>query len=224
MRVVTWNMGYWLHRGQHDDAWQYLRDELKPDIALLQEVRPPPMNPGEEVVFEGIAGGWGTAIYSTVGPLASGVYPRYPGRIAGAHVDLDGSSVALASVHAPIIENRVFPHLANIFDDIEAELGGDTFVVGGDLNSARLAETIWPKYGHGPFFDRVTNGVFVDAHFTLNGEEVQTVFRPRARHRLQDDHLFVSRDLWPRLISCEAVDNPATRSLSDHIPLVLEIG
>jgi hypothetical protein len=44
-------MGYWLYRGQHDDACKYLRDQLKPDIALLQETRPPAIDTGEEIVF-----------------------------------------------------------------------------------------------------------------------------------------------------------------------------
>jgi hypothetical protein len=37
MRVATWNMGYWGHSRSHDDAWRWLLNELRPDIALLQE-------------------------------------------------------------------------------------------------------------------------------------------------------------------------------------------
>src|SRR4051812_2089824 len=41
MKLVTWNLGYWQFRRHHQDAWQYLRDETRPDIALLQETCPP---------------------------------------------------------------------------------------------------------------------------------------------------------------------------------------
>ncbi len=41
MRIVTWNMDYWKHRSSHDDAWHWLLDTLKPDIALVQECAPP---------------------------------------------------------------------------------------------------------------------------------------------------------------------------------------
>lgn len=43
MRVVTWNMNYW---PRSDDArtksWDFLRLELRADIALVQEAVPPP--------------------------------------------------------------------------------------------------------------------------------------------------------------------------------------
>jgi endonuclease/exonuclease/phosphatase family metal-dependent hydrolase len=36
---------------------------------------------------------------------------------------------------------------------------------------------------------------------------------------LQDDHLFMSRDLVPGLRSCEVVEDVVTRRVSDHVPL-----
>jgi hypothetical protein len=41
MRILTWNMGYWGHSKAHAVAWQWLLDELRPDIAMLQECVPP---------------------------------------------------------------------------------------------------------------------------------------------------------------------------------------
>jgi hypothetical protein len=40
MRVVTWNMGCGpnsSYRKSHDEAWRYLLQELRPDVALVQE-------------------------------------------------------------------------------------------------------------------------------------------------------------------------------------------
>jgi hypothetical protein len=54
MKVVTWNMGYWGHASAHDAAWHWLLDELSPDIALLQECRPPDWvsESGRRVLFD----------------------------------------------------------------------------------------------------------------------------------------------------------------------------
>ena len=69
MKVVTWNMGYWGHASAHDAAWHWLLDELSPDIALLQECRPPDWvsESGRRVLFDPAYPGtptqpWGTAL------------------------------------------------------------------------------------------------------------------------------------------------------------------
>ncbi len=41
MKILIWNLGYWQHSKYHDEAWNYLCNDLRPDLALLQEVRPP---------------------------------------------------------------------------------------------------------------------------------------------------------------------------------------
>lgn len=44
MRLISWNMsaGFGFEAEKHIRAWEFLRDELKPDVALLQEAVPPP--------------------------------------------------------------------------------------------------------------------------------------------------------------------------------------
>ena len=224
MKILAWNLGYWQFRRHHMDAWAYLRNELKPDIALLQEVCPPPLEDGENLVFEEIHNGWGTALYGKGVSLDRVFLEEYPGRIAAALVQMSGEQVFYAaSVHAPIIEKRVFPHLDNIFDEIEAVFSKGTFVIGGDLNSARLAEEVWPGHGHGPFFKRIDSGRFFDCCRKFHPEEIQTFFRPNQIHPFQDDHLFVSADLEDRVVACDVIHNKVTRRVSDHIPLVAEL-
>ena len=225
MKFVTWNLGYWQFRQHHTDAWAYLRDELQPDIALLQEVYPPTLEDGEVFLFEEIHNGWGTALYGKGVSLGRVTLAKNPGRVAAALAQLSdgGEPFYVASVHAPIIGNRVFPHLDHIFDEIETAFSQGTFVVGGDLNSARLAEKVWPGYGHGPFFERLERGRFFDCCRKFHSEEIQTIFRPRQIHPLQDDHLFVSAGLADRVLACEVIHNEITRKVSDHIPLAAEI-
>jgi len=158
MRIITWNLGYWQYTSQHDKAWDYLLNDLKPDLALLQEVKPPQWLPSHKIVFEEIATGWGTAIYAPSLPLSRGHFLSYPGRVAIASSILGDLPLLFASIHAPIIKNRVFPHLNNIFEEIESKENANSAVIGGDLNSARLAEKVWPGNGHGPFFERIDTG------------------------------------------------------------------
>ena len=225
MKVITWNMGYWLHRSQHDEAWAYLREALRPDLALLQETSRAKTLDLEAMVFHEIHPGWGTAIYSRDQPLNEMQYEgKYPGRVVAATASLlNGEMLFLASIHAPIIENRVFPHLSNIVDEVDRMAPGRTAILGGDLNSARLAEDVWPGYGHGPFFEKMDRSRYVNCCWHIHGRELQTYFRPRSKHPFQDDHLFITRELLPRLKSCYVIENTLTRRVSDHIPVMIEV-
>ena len=224
MKVLTWNLGYWQHRPHHADAWAYLRNTIRPHIALLQEVRILDREPDEDILFKEITRGWGTAVYVKGGKLEEITVNAHPKRVATAFVRMGaGLEIRIASIHAPIIRNRVFPHLDDIFDELENRFAGHAAILGGDLNSARLAEKVWPGYGHGPFFERFENGPFFDCHRKFNHQEVQTFFRKNQINPFQDDHLFVSRDLAEHVKSCKVLHNHETRRFSDHIPLVAEI-
>ena len=224
MRVITWNLGFWQHKTHHNEAWDYLRNEIKPDLALLQEVSPPKLPENEHILFRVIHEGWGTALYTRGMPLKELKFKTHPGRVAAAQVEgASGKKIVLVSIHAPIIGNRVFPYLEQIFDEIESLVANQTFIVGGDLNTARLAEKVWPGHGHGPFFERLAKSIFFDSVHKFHSEEQQTIFRPGQRYPFQDDHIFVSHDLAEQVRSCNVLNNEATRSFSDHIPVLAEI-
>lgn len=225
LRVITWNLGYWQHRTAHEKTWAYLRNELKPDLALLQEAHPVELCDEEHMLFKKIHQDWGTAVYTRNMPLKE--FPlesKYPGRTATAQLELEQDKEAIViSIHAPIIGGRIFPHLDEIFQEVEKAVSGKTFIIGGDLNTARLAETVWPGHGHGPFFQKLAKSIFFDCHHKLHTNEEQTYFRPNSKHPFQDDHLFVSHNLADHVKSCHALSNETTRSISDHVPLVAEI-
>lgn len=225
MKVVTWNLGYWDHRETHEEGWNYLLETVKPDLALLQEVRPPDFLHDWAIVFYEVRGGWGTAIYSR--DLALSNIPLgedYPGRVVGASTLLqNGERLYLASVHAQT--GPVFPRLSHIMDEILGAYADQPTIVGGDLNSARLAATVWPGAGDGPFWERIDSerSSVVDCCQRINGRELQTIFKEGAKHPFQDDHLFISRSLESGLIACDVIDTEMTRRVSDHIPLSIEL-
>ncbi len=57
LRVVIWNLGFWLHRSKHAKAWDYLRNQIKPDLALLQEVGPTKMFKDESLLLKKVHSG-----------------------------------------------------------------------------------------------------------------------------------------------------------------------
>src|SRR3972149_3485076 len=109
MKVVTWNLNVWQSRSTQDEAWGYLRGTIKPDVALLQEVRAPTLMNREELVFRRTPAGWGTAIYSRDLPITEiSLCGEHPGRVAGASVPLrNGEQLHLASI--PAYSDRGFP-------------------------------------------------------------------------------------------------------------------
>jgi endonuclease/exonuclease/phosphatase family metal-dependent hydrolase len=225
IKVVSWNLGFWLYRKHHRDAWDYLRNVIKPDIVFLQETQTPKLDDDEVFVFREVRQSWGTAIYCRgIRVMREIAMPRYSERIAAAEVEIDhNKSVFIASIHAPIIKNRVFPHMDNIFTDIEAAFSDNPSLIGGDLNSARLAELTWPGFGHAPFFARVDASSFEDVRKRFYQDEIQTVFRPNQSTPFQDDHIFVSRNLSSQIFSYSILDNEVTRTVSDHIPVIVEL-
>src|SRR3972149_10632902 len=94
--VITWNLGYWQHRSTHEKAWASLRNELKPDLALLQEVHPIELCDGEHMLFKKIHQNWGTAVYTRNIPLKDfPIESKYPGRIATAQLELEQNKEAI---------------------------------------------------------------------------------------------------------------------------------
>lgn len=225
MKILTWNLGYWQHSSLHDEAWNYLCNDINPDIAFLQEVRPPSWIPHQGLLFKEYTRGWGTALFAPSLTLQEKDFSLHPGRVVAASIILGkGLPLFVASIHAPIINDRVFPHLNEIFAELESHLTSISGVVGGDLNSARLAEKVWPGYGHGPFFEHIDRGdLWVDCYRKSHPTEVQTFFRANSSNPFQDDHIFSSCDLGDRVRAADVINNELTRRVSDHIPLVIEI-
>ena len=115
--------GVWRHRGKRDEAWHWLLDKLKPDIALLQEcVVPDWANTQCDVLFEQAAQKWGTAVVTRGLPMTRHpledieewfrrLGPEAPKRCAAARLKgwcvpasltlPDGTSALVISLHNP---------------------------------------------------------------------------------------------------------------------------
>ena len=194
-------------------------------MALLQEADFTRTQCDERLLFKRIRQDWGNAIYSRNLPFEElSLETGYLNRVAAAVLKIPNKQdIVAVDIHAPIVRGRVFPHLSEIFNRIERLVRGKTFIVGGDLNTARLAEKVWPNHGHGLFFERMSKSIFFDCFQKFHTREEQTYFRKGSKWPFQDDHLFVSHDLAEHVKSCYVINNDFTRNLSDHIPVVAEI-
>ncbi len=227
MKIVTWNMDCWKRDvSRHDEAWAYLVEELRPDIALLQEVRPPASFEGNNLLYTAIGGSrrWGSAIFTNGLPIHGIPIENHKGWVVAGEILLPNNSKAVAvSIHARFIEREVFPHLNYLFDDLSPVLEEQTFIVGGDLNAARLIDEVYGTRCDSEFFDRIESSGFFNCHRKFHAKEQQT-FWGKTKYPYQDDHLFVSEHLKEQVLSCDTLDYERIRKLSDHSPVLAEIG
>src|SRR5947208_3083392 len=118
MKIVTWNMA----RRRSRAAWNYLLNEINPDIAFLQEVLPiPPLLQDEHLIHEciGETRNWGSAIYTSNLPIRPLKIDPYTCWVMAGEIKFSNSvEVVAVSVHAQIIKQTVFPHLKEIFERI----------------------------------------------------------------------------------------------------------
>ncbi len=227
MKVVTWNMGCGPrqsgYRKHHDEAWQYLLEQLKPDVAFVQETLLSRLDKVHSTHAVRVCqlpahSDSGTAILTRIdlsatdGPSVSISDETYA---ATARLKTPAGPLDLISLH-------VYPGKKQ-FEDLERIVGlaggFDTpTLVGGDLNSQR-------KYGprHAKFFGALEATGMHDAYFGKHGEEGWSFWGKQAKNKYQDDHFFVSESWAPRVRSCEIINEGIVRTVSDHGPVVLEM-
>lgn len=145
-------MGYWLHRRRHRDAWEYLLDRLRPDIALLQECIPPDDLAGYQIIWHrAYPNGnqpWGTALLVSEGlDVASARLDDVNRWIAGIPTDgeqrarprivgVDGW-IASASVTMPDGTSALVVSLHNLSDPLERWRTRDVDLTGIKLERSR---------------------------------------------------------------------------------------
>ena len=171
-RVATWNMDWWKHKASHEAAWRWLREAVRPEVALLQETIPPG-GLGHVIWKEdGIdeSRPWSSAIASFGPPIRE--VRKWKGRANATEKDLmrtSRGSVVVAIVEVPPEAPIVVVSMYGLDDDgyatttIHQEITdlnalldsdqGKRLIIGGDLNCSTQFE---PPYGriHRNLFER----------------------------------------------------------------------
>jgi len=225
---------------QYEKAWAYLRDEIQPDVALLQETLVPDDALRSTIFFPSYtdlrAHRWGTAIY-----VNSATIPNFNkeqadvtreclkdltdlGKTIVARLVLsDGEPYTFVSLHTDtarygrIPESTDYPevdHLNRLFRNGPLGQLKRRFVIGGDFNADPQR---WKE--HVAVFDWLRESGF---HECL-GAHVNTFHSPRAQGVIQDDHIFIPNAMRNKITSCTVIDDDTTKSLSDHGIVVLDL-
>jgi exonuclease III len=228
LRVVTWNMAHRVRMKKR--AWDFLRYEIAPDIAMVQEAHlPDSIREGEQFVCpENVTG--------TIG--ASGIWSR---ELALHRVPLDTtlpnavivSTVSLPKGLAPLLvismygtfdkTSHVTPNLHRMISDLHPVLISKTYkgriLLGGDWNIDRSYNEINPGTAprHELVFERLEDEFY--GLQRCNKEPLRTIMH-RSKFAYQDDYIYASENVIPKLISCGVVKDPDVEKLSDHQPVV----
>jgi endonuclease/exonuclease/phosphatase family metal-dependent hydrolase len=216
-------------------AWQHLAS-LEADIILLQEAVLPAKQIGSSQVVgaEHRSEAWTYVYAATLKAEAVSeveIDPVHGRAAAGRFRLLSDAELLVASVHTDTTSGSVARKNTAIFKALTERFAGTPFLIGGDLNSCRLAEGHAPGWiGHRAFFDGLANNGLVSCSETAHGIECQTFFRRHRGYPFQNDHLFVSVDPGPRVVDVHVPDptpyvdiQTHDPILSDHLPIVAEL-
>ena len=232
VRVVTWNMGCGprsRYRRSHGEAWEYLVDELRPDVTIVQEALlgrvdearsrfavilcEPPL--GTEACTAILVCGLPTQA-AAIAPVSAQTY------VACVELRTPAGPLIVVGVHV-YPGARQHSDLARLNELVSRSFGHTPVLVGGDFNAARRFDEVYGGRKHRTFFDGMVSMGLCDVHFGIHGREVQSFWGHQTREKYQDDHFFLTEAWVPRVRSCFVVDNEDVRRLSDHGPLVLEL-
>lgn len=230
--------------GLHDQAWHYLLG-LGPDLAFLQEARPPGWARMEGQVVSQPFDRWGSVIFSPryplepVRPAEGSALWRLGAYLAYARAGLpDGTTAFAVSVHA-----RAAPATRRQLGDLDpetiarpsvprprvndltfhelADLVGERFIAAGDWNTGRTQASATAGE---EFFVRAHERGWYDCVWDRFGIEVRTWFR-EGDALVQDDHVFCDPSLGATVQErpWAAEDAVVRLGLSDHAPLIIDL-
>jgi len=218
------------------DAWEYLKKELKPDIALLQEAPKYPDGLFNNIIHDVIGQfgkknyKWGNAIVSDSIPLTPiKIATKYKGclQVAKAEYSTD-KYFSLINLYGIIEDGYSSIGLHNMLSDLTWLLDGQTdidkkFLLAGDFNNHRVMDVKLGRKGTRNseiLFDRILNFNLVDCIALHYPEGIQTYRHNRGKFPWQLDHLYCSNKGFGELSSLEVIGNAEILKLSDHNPVI----
>ncbi len=232
MRLISWDMGCGgpsRFRKTHDAAWEYLIEELRPDVALVQETLKAAADwlkgRGELLMSTDTNPDNGAAIF-----VRSGLRP-IPVPMACPHAFLAAADITSPEGALRAVSVHLYPHsgkahqdnLRALLDTLTLAANGRRFVVGGDINASRRFDVICTAESRtvtSSPLPRWRNRELHDCHFGLHAKEERTFW---GQGEYQLDHFFVESSRARSVRACEVLTTAETQRLSDHSPVLLEL-
>jgi len=255
MRILCWNLGAAAGRWRddpelHERTWHWIA-AVDPDLAFLQETRPPEWARERWEVLTLPFHFWASAIAArrglplrVVAPPSDGVLDKAGSYHAFAELDLaSGDSMLLSSVHtspheAPPWGHRGYRRRAIArpsvgrpwwndvaFAGFRELVEGRRFLLAGDWNTARWVDAAGvPEPAGAEFFDRAAKEGWVELSLDADGHEGNTWYGSRNPRTSQLDHVFADATTAGSLRSFRIDPYPVEgHGLSDHAPMILEL-
>lgn len=236
MRILTWNMDYWKRKTeQRKLAWEYLTNNLKPDISLIQEIVPPENSYNESnVLYHEIDGKrrWGSAIFSKYQIYkelyTNNGYVGAKGTIIAEIKISDNLSITVINIYGQIDpDGYATTTMHHLLSDLTTILNQKkrNIILGGDFN---VSEQFDEKYkgefpSHKLVFDRLEDFGLINCTKKFYGRQIQTHIHSKSDYPWQNDYLFVSKSIVDRINKCEIINEEAILELSDHLPVLIEL-
>jgi len=238
MRIVDWNINRRL------PPWEYLINELDPDIALIQECSKLPKTLDSSKVIHTLAKDrkFGNAIYvkdAVWEELSIDTTRTGSLMVARVTTPKDESLVVinlyglLESLHENPSRKLVHPGIHIALSELSYLLGGLTrpkytnFVLAGDFNNDRRMDT-HPTFARkgkrttNLMFDRVEDYRLQDCVKEYYPDSVQTYRHNTGNYFWQLDHMFASKKIFKNLNNLYIDNSDEVNRLSDHNPIVAD--
>ncbi len=236
LRIATWNMAYWSHRGMLEDAWQCYLDTVDADFYLFQEGRPSAVY-NQHVVWNEIGGTrpWGSGVYSpTHEVLEESIKTDFKGSLTIANANVRGTALTLISMYGLMegpgpTKGYAIPNLHRMLSDLTGLFNGHIgrrrdIILGGDLNASTQLDPQQGNRSHELFFARLLDFGLEDTHSLAgHNEHLQTLRHHKSDAPWQNDYLLVSKRLAGRFRDYQIIDTHDVRRFSDHNIVVIDI-
>jgi endonuclease/exonuclease/phosphatase family metal-dependent hydrolase len=233
LKIVSWNMGYWMHRSMAQQAWNYLDSVIAADISLVQESAPPVERQKNFCVWREIGGNrkWGSGVMTKKLPVTEIKLEKndYPGALVVTDVTLpDKTTLVVVSMYGQLDEHgysittlhRMLSDLTHLFEGDLRPGRRPKVIIGGDFNASPQWDDKYAVKTHRIFFQRLEAFGLVDCQGQFTKERSRT-FRDRRNFPWVDDYIFASKNLAKNVVAHQVVEQAEMLNLSDHNPVVV---
>lgn len=229
-------MDYWKRSSeQREKAWNYLWDEIDPDIALLQEFVPPEeIFDTHKTLYHEFGGrrNWGNVVISKHSIRKELHFSRSclgsNGVIVAEIAIPDFANVSVINVYGLIDPNgyatTTMHHILSDLTPILHKKKKQNIILAGDFNvSAQWDEKYRNKDpSHKLVFDRLEDFGLVDCTKHFFNSHVQTHAHSKSTFEWQNDYIFVNKGLIDQIKKCEVFNTSELNEFSDHYPVCIE--
>ena len=137
----------------------------------------------------------------------------------------DGSILTVVSLYGLIDQwsyaiTTLHRAVSDLTPLLVGKMGWRRVMIGGDFNASWPCDEEYGGRSHRSFFERLQDFGLVDCLGRFRSKPVHTHRHNTSTISWENDYIFANKAVKNRLVSCDVVDDPAVRMLSDHNPVV----